>query len=755
MELWKHVIIALAYFGFATAKYDGATCCQLAKDRKQFVGEYPENPDDQVCGQAYSTAVKDKPAAPLYVSYEFCSTNCNGIDVHHYQETEKWMAPIVQFILPSVIFSMTIPRQKKLEFSYPFHKPESSSWKRVVFSLLALLLYLIPILVDTVVWISWIVAGAGNMVVSGMLEALIDYRIIHYVESLTANDPETLAIKRELLVAIASGNLKLGEGNPQKEIPDALIVPNNSSADRNELSRSRLLNLMGAQSSFGGAVGSPVVFYLGAFAFTILELYNDPSSQAYSISLGFGIEWMIIVHVAIVSGCLLAANNPSTSSGIVGSQHMSLIHRVVPEPRLPSPVQASRQMHAVSSNRSGRGLKALLKSGWSNSYETKYQPVSLWARGTNKMRWVEQSIAWNVTENSTPAAIHQDGNTRDSIVEDNSAQVIITQDTPNQAQTDQSAPKKSFQESMHIGFWSWVFKVWAASILLIVIPPVAGGAIAYATPPRGIACRSLSFIIYASSQVALVTLATIRVAVDKGRIPSQQSRKEIWFTSKSYKVVCSIFWFTGFCSAVGGTFMQIIGIFNNCICYAGAKNWYALWRINPEVNLASDTQDSRNASEYWQKMGLVAAIFMMANTYLGWWYQRMVRHRFQRAVMAMYVDPAETNGAGVGGRGGSIPPGGNNTMLSPGHARVPSTSDDEGRESSDSHGDHVPLLPHVGSFGPPFTDPFTTSTQNIELKNKPKHKIARKEVSPSVLEETDLGAQAGPSGYRRGRSSNA
>jgi len=42
------------------------------------------------------------------------------------------------------------------------------------------------------------------------------------------------------------------------------------------------------------------------------------------------------------------------------------------------------------------------------------------------------------------------------------------------------------------------------------------------------------------------------------------------------------------------------------------------------------------------RMGLVAAIFMALNTYLGWWYQRLVRHRFQRAVKAMYVPTGDT-----------------------------------------------------------------------------------------------------------------
>jgi hypothetical protein len=31
---------------------------------------------------------------------------------------------------------------------------------------------------------------------------------------------------------------------------------------------------------------------------------------------------------------------------------------------------------------------------WSNSYDTEYQPLSIWGRGTNKMCWIEKSEAW-------------------------------------------------------------------------------------------------------------------------------------------------------------------------------------------------------------------------------------------------------------------------------------------------------------------------------------------------------------------------
>lgn len=513
------------------------------------------------------------------------------MDLSRFEETGSWTAPIVQFILPSVIFSMTIPRQKKIEYDYLFDFDIENGFLRLAISMVLFLIILLPVFIDTVIWMSTIVVAAGNMIVSGIYEAFIDYRIIKYVQSLDGNNNEAmLERKRQLLITIASGNLQLGKGNPQIEIPKAIVVTSKRE-DGREKSRSRLLNLLGAQSSFGSAVGSPVLFYLGAFGYTILELYNDPSSQPAAISLGFGIEWMIIVHVAIISGCLLASNNPSTSSGIVGSTHASLRSQTNP-----SGLDKASSVRGVKGWAKTRWTWPRIKHrilGWSDAYDTEYQPVSLWARGTNKLRWVEQSETYQQDE--------------------------------------------KFREQMRFTKRGWFFKIWIMSTILIVVPPAAGGVVAYFTPPRGLACRSLSFLVYATCQILLVTFSVVHTAVDSGgpkagtdshvegeeedsgpirgseetsrvvttmtensTMHNRKSFLQKFFTGKGYVCISVLPWALSLFSAVGGTLMQIVGVYNNCICYAGAKNWWNLWEINPPVNLASDTLLARQASNYWR-----------------------------------------------------------------------------------------------------------------------------------------------------------
>ncbi len=142
-------------------------------------------------------------------------------------------------------------------------------------------------------------------------------------------------------------------------------------------------------------------------------------------------------------------------------------------------------------------------------------------------------------------------------------------------------------------------------------------------------------------------IALIRCAVDDGktnlssenlpnetvpnRTPFQKMLRKL-FTGLGFKIISMPFWFGSLVSAVGGTTMQIAGVYRNCICYADAKTWWNIDKINPSINVASDTQDARNSSVYWMWMGSTATIFMAFNCYFGWWYQRLIRRRFTDAV---------------------------------------------------------------------------------------------------------------------------
>jgi hypothetical protein len=135
-----------------------------------------------------------------------------------------------------------------------------------------------------------------------------------------------------------------------------------------------------------------VLFCLGAFIYTILGFRCDPSDQDAAISLAFGVEWMIVVRVFIIAACVLASNNPSTTSVLVG---------LLP-PKDPRWVRRVNTYDALTGMpHTGPSAKLRLMHGeigclrfLKDVYEDRYQPVTMWRRGQNQQEWIRDSIAW-------------------------------------------------------------------------------------------------------------------------------------------------------------------------------------------------------------------------------------------------------------------------------------------------------------------------------------------------------------------------
>jgi hypothetical protein len=199
-------------------------------------------------------------------------------------------------------------------------------------------------------------------------------------------------------------------------------------------------------------------------------------------------------------------------------------------------------------------------------------------------------------------------------------------------------------------------RTWAAS----------GAVVAYYFPPQGLGCRCLTFIIYGICQTLICGISVVRNASEVNNGPSQAG----WGVNALYVFLWSISLFT----AVGGTTLQVVGVFRNCFCASLARfvrqpahwfytsqshlmllyspimhsiyfpispytlnfsvcfwsalhleitdrnvlQWVDIYHKNPSINLATDTQQARNASEYWIVMGTLASVFVGSVTYIAY-----------------------------------------------------------------------------------------------------------------------------------------
>ncbi|RKK59248.1 hypothetical protein BFJ69_g17325 [Fusarium oxysporum] len=629
----SYLLTLLIYARLATvaSSYSDKACCNRAREKNAFVS--PNNGiatlmNNIVCGQSFNESYSAAPDA--YVTYNFCKSECSGWGISSADNPDQWAGPIVQFLLPSVIFSMNIPRRFEFISSRWLEDlvlRNRHGWKRAVLSLLMTMPALLFVTADAIIWVMAIMSMAGPMMVAGLHEALLDFKILKALEGRTyipgrvagePNVPGEIALgpldenvarnnvageiepndhglgglrdKVELLVTVLAGNLQLEpyRGNLIVLISDALLATRRrrstaatppraqtppdfpapegpevqeAQGDRvqmlawNEANQNypsmaeQLKRLMTAQSAFGAIVGAAIVFYLGAFLYTILDLLNDKSNQDAAISLAFGVEWMIIVHVAIVNGFLLASNNPSPVTMLIGR---------------PPPTR-----------------RPLLRKVFPPVYDGIFQPVFMWRRGVNKKEWLEESRAW------------QRG---------------------NQAFMDDVRVKKR-------EYLGWII---LPTIILISLPPAAGAVVAWQTPPAGWGCRSLSFVTYAGFQIVLTPLYFITTCKMVPRTMTQRVIRWFWVLVFSLTLLLALF------TSISTTLMQIIGVFRNCFCYVNTDMWLNL--DNAIVNVASDTKNRRNASDGWIVMGGVATVFMAICSLFGWWFQMNIRATFEDAI---------------------------------------------------------------------------------------------------------------------------
>jgi hypothetical protein len=605
--------LSFGFFGplrHASATYSDETCCTLFKDEHQLLvkrnGSYvlPAT-DTAVCGQGFSPSVL--PAPNAYVPYRQCAEQCKGFDVSKPSEPSTWAAPVVQFILPSIIFSMSIPRRRMFMVRFDIG---SGFWSFLSGCALAFLTAL-----DTIISVATILVLAGPLMVSGLTEAVLDFRVLLALKkrpqlsqgsklrliitvvcgNLVLQDPQTIPVakgswfQRWRLAEFISKKCRapVARLDPLERIPLAL----EAAASWSDM-KGTLLNLLSAQGDFGALIGAPVVFYLGGFVYTILDLLSKPSVQDAAISLAFGVEWMMIVHVAIVCGCLLASNNPSAASILASEAHTGPTKHFLPL-----------------------------------VYDTPFQPVSMLWRGSNKEKWLAKLV--QQCYGAGPLC-------------------------PGKSCTmsDHKA-LRSVADDVRIGPATYWLLIVLPTLVLVSLPPAAGAVVAHQTPPAGWGCRSLTLVSYAGAQSLMVLCDGVRhqfrasdgdsEALPSNHPPATKSRgKRI--VRRLVRTLLSIYncWpqfllaissFAGFLSlftALGGTIMQITGVYKNCFCYVNSGMWLDL--DNAYVNVASDTADQRNASHNWIYMGCIATGFMATCCYVGWWYQQILRTKYRQSI---------------------------------------------------------------------------------------------------------------------------
>ena len=154
--------------------------------------------------------------------------------------------------------------------------------------------------IDTILWLMTIFALAGPALISGIYEAVIDSRILTYLQAKIRNKKLSIAQRAQLMYTVLVGHLDMlsfpADGDdydtPWNHIngPEGLLYRLQPGGNQKEAMNgvaSTQTNLRGLLSSdFGITVGAPVVFFCGSFLYTLFEDYGSLGDHDIGHSLG-------------------------------------------------------------------------------------------------------------------------------------------------------------------------------------------------------------------------------------------------------------------------------------------------------------------------------------------------------------------------------------------------------------------------------------------------------------------------------------
>jgi len=211
---------------------------------------------------------------------------------------------------------------------------------------------------------------------------------------------------------------------------------------------------------------------------------------------------------------------------------------------------------------------------------------------------------------------------------------------------------------------NWVIVV-GMTLLLMGLPFLLAFLTAYFTPVVGLSCRSLTFTVYAITQMCQIILwlwayggspkaeGTIMFFRQGGWLdrkgfytPTSVAtifKREAFFSLPTlwaiiWYFLATVFGLGGVVTSIGGTMMQLMGVYNSDKCSIISQWWtkpkevLALVTVIVSQNYALEIHE---AKKFWVPCAITATLFLGAVSFCGWWYQRRLRGLFRQLVGAI------------------------------------------------------------------------------------------------------------------------
>ncbi|KAI1382475.1 hypothetical protein F4677DRAFT_401989 [Hypoxylon crocopeplum] len=588
--------------------------------------------DEFPCGATFNGDVGGAPA--VSVPYDWCVARCPGWEISHAAAMQQWIGPLVQFIVPSLAFCTNVPRTRKVRIPDVVFKAHPRTLVGLMTYWIRLLGALVLMTLDTVVWLAICFAFAGPMLLSAVYEYALDRKVLEFMAPPNGKPPDMPGrLRAQLLLAVVVGNIRMAtlesrdfEGGRRQDSGSSGDLEGKMSMRGRRMSRlvhnsvwkkimvmvdeyeaskltgrqqqeeavslsTKLKALLNSQASFGSTIGAPILFFVGGFVYTVLDVENNLGDNDTAHALAFGIWWMIVPYLAIISCAMLASNSPSALDGIVYDDGA-----MAREDRY----ELSFWKQHLRKFKPYRGIGLILKQleGYSlieTAFEGRFQTVKLWKRGLNKREWVQEAIAEYAAAGGGRGA---------------------NEITPDELRQSLTLNRQD------------CFYVFVGSLFAVLAPCCLAFLTSYNTPQAGLSCRSLTYLVYAISQVCEMALWTCaaRLKIKYGVRWSEAVpiAKRICWWGQVFVGFFAIF------AAGGGTLMQLLGVYRSCACKVPVKYWPRLSDPDAYIVLSDNTaEDIEAAQRWWTVTGSTAVGVVGIVCTLAWWHQRRLRKVFR------------------------------------------------------------------------------------------------------------------------------
>ena len=276
--------------------------CEHVRNQSIAVDPSLANRTTFVCGQEY--AKNTEPADYITTTLDQCLLLNSGWEKSRIDQPSQWAGPLVGFLVPSLGFIISIPR----EWNIP--APSGGIGKGVFISMVWAVINLFSLVFDTLIGIAVVFGWAGPYIAGALHETFVDWAILQKIRRIMrveSGEPPRRPTESEwfaLAITLVGAFDVNTRSNPNLQRFADIV--------KAEIERPYSAYIFLKQSCvqlvpFGIQVGVPLVFYVAASIYSLIDAQARLGDNDTAHSIAFGLWYYTIVLVAIMSSMVLSA----------------------------------------------------------------------------------------------------------------------------------------------------------------------------------------------------------------------------------------------------------------------------------------------------------------------------------------------------------------------------------------------------------------------------------------------------------------